>query len=237
MKQKQTVILLHGLFGRLSNWEHVIAHFQDDLDIHVPSLAIYDGPHQDILDYLVTDLDNYIRTLGLENVILIGNSLGGHVAILYAYSYFSNVKGLVLTGSSGLYENYAIGAFPRRHDYLYIKEKVSNTFFDPVIATKELVDDVFEIVGDNARCVRIMKAAKATQRNYVTELLPGLKSKVLLIWGIEDTITPPVVAEEFKRLIPDVELVYIENCGHAPMMERPEEFNAILARFITGFAR
>jgi pimeloyl-ACP methyl ester carboxylesterase len=225
---KQTIILLHGLFGGLSNWQHVVEHFQEDADIRIPPLPIYDEHKENILDYLVSALHNYIQSSGLRNVILIGNSLGGHVAILYAHRYPENVKSLVLTGSSGLYENYTIGSFPRRHDYSYIKQKVIDTFYDPAIATKELVDDVFEIVGDNRKCFRIIKTAKITQRSYVTDILPEIKTPVLLIWGMDDTITPPAVAEEFRELLADGELVYIPACGHAAMMERPDEFNIIL---------
>jgi pimeloyl-ACP methyl ester carboxylesterase len=229
---KQTIILLHGLFGGLSNWQHVVEHFQRDADIHIPPLPIYDEHKENMLDYLVNALHNYIKSSGLKDVILIGNSLGGHVAILYAHRYPENVKSLVLTGSSGLYENYTIGSFPRRHDYSYIQRKVTDTFYDPAIATKELVDGVFEIVRDNRKCIRIIKTAKTTQRSYVTDILPEITTPVLLIWGIDDTITPLRVAEEFKGLLPDAELVYIPECGHAPMMERPDEFNMILKRFI-----
>jgi len=229
---KQTIILLHGLFGSLSNWQHQTEYFQNDFDIHVPSLPIYDEHKENVLDYMVNALHKYIEAAAIKNVILVGNSLGGHVAILYAYKYQENVKSLVLTGSSGLYERFTMGTFPRRHDYLYIKRKVSDTFYDPATATKELVDEIFETVADNRKCLRIMKVAKTTQRNYVTDILPKITKPVLLIWGDEDIITPPRVAEEFKVLLSHADLVFLPNCGYAPMMEKPKEFNMILERFI-----
>lgn len=230
---KQSIVLLHGLFGGLSNWQQVVAHFAEDFDIHIPELPIYEEHKENILDYLVRSLHTYIQSLKLKNVVLIGNSLGGHIAILYAHQYPQNVKSLVLTGSSGLYENYMIGSFPRRHDYGYIRRKVMDTFYDPAIATKELVDDVFETVRDNQKAIRIIKTARVTQRSYVTDLLPGIHQPVLLIWGAQDTVTPPKVATQFRDLLPQASLVFIEACGHAPMMEKPVAFNRILAPFLT----
>ena len=229
---KRSIILLHGLFGGLSNWDHLVRHFGENFDVHILPLPIYDEHKEHILDYFVHALHNYIKSSGLRDVILIGNSLGGHIAILYAHKYPESVNSLVLTGSSGLYENYLIGSFPRRHDYSYIRRKVMDTFYDPAIATKQLVDDVFETVCDNYKAKRIIKTARVTQRSYVTDILPEIYKPVLLIWGTQDTVTPPKVAEQFKDLLPNATLVFIESCGHAPMMEQPGEFNRMLTRFL-----
>lgn len=177
---KQNIILLHGLFGGLSNWDHLISHFGEAFDIHMLPLPIYDEHKENILDYFVNALYGYIKLQELRDVILIGNSLGGHIAILYAHRYPETVNSLVLTGSSGLYENYMIGSFPRRHDYSYIRRKVVDTFYNPATATKALVDDVFETVNDNYKAVRIIKTARVTQRSYVTGILPEIHKPVSL---------------------------------------------------------
>lgn len=229
---KQNIVLLHGLFGGLSNWEHVAHHFSGHCNIYIPSLPIYEEHKEPLLDYFVRMLHSYLESLQLTDVILIGNSLGGHIAILYAHQYPARIEGLVLTGSSGLYENYMIGSFPRRHDYGYIQRKVRETFYNPTIATKALVDDVFATVNDNRKALRIISTAKFTQRNYVTGLLPHIHQPVLLIWGAQDIITPPKVAAQFASLLPHATLVFIEACGHAAMMEQPEQFNRSLAAFL-----
>ncbi|REG99495.1 alpha/beta fold hydrolase [Flavobacterium aquicola] len=229
---KQTIILLHGLFGGLSNWKTVTDHFQEYYNIYVPTMPLYDDHKIDELDYLVTWLENYTESLQLNNIILVGNSLGGHVAFLYTHRNLSNVKSLILTGSSGLYENNTLGSFPRRHSYSYIREHAANTFYDPAIATKELVDEVFEIVNDNRKCFKIIKTAKRAQRNQVTNLLAEINIPVLLIWGKEDRITPLHVAKDFHKMLPNSQLVEILNCGHAPMMEHPVQFNEILEDFL-----
>ena len=143
------------------------------------------------------------------------------------------IKSLILTGSSGLFENGMGDTYPRRGDYEYIKKKTQLTFYDPNIATKELVDEVYEIVNNRLRVVKIIALAKSAIRNNLGEELNQIKQPTLLVWGNNDTITPPFVGREFNRLIPNSELHFIDKCGHAPMMEVPDEFNRILHKFLT----
>ncbi|NML39460.1 alpha/beta fold hydrolase [Chitinophaga sp. G-6-1-13] len=229
---KQSMILLHGLFGGLSNWEGVIQHFGSRYDIHIPSLPIYDQHNQDNLEYLVRFLEQYIEQHKLEKPVLIGNSLGGHVAILFTHRHPDKVSRLVLTGSSGLHENNIMGNYPKRGNYEYIRERVAYTFYDPAIATDALVDEVLQITRNRIKCLRIVQTAKSAQRNYVASILPEIPTPTLLIWGEEDRVSPPDVAHEFQQLLPDVQLVMLSACGHAPMMERPEQFNRILEEFL-----
>jgi pimeloyl-ACP methyl ester carboxylesterase len=229
---KQSIILLHGLFGGLSNWETVVDYFGPAYDVHVPVLPIMDEHNDDELEYLVNWLYKYIDDAQLKNVILVGNSLGGHVAIIYTHRNPNNVRLLVLSGSSGLYEKNSLGSFPRRHSHSFIRKHVANTFYDPATATDQLVDEVFKIVGDNRKCLRIIRTSRKTQNSYVTDLLPQITLPVLLIWGREDNVTPTHVAEDFQQMLPNAQLVYFSKCGHVPMMEQPEEFNTVLENFI-----
>ena len=110
---------------------------------------------------------------------------------------------MVLTGSSGLYENAMGGSFPKREDRNYIKQKVEVTFYDPRSATDELVDECFAIVNDKAKLIRILSLAKSAIRHNMSDELKEILIPTCLIWGKQDTITPPDVAEEFHRLLPD----------------------------------
>ncbi|MCS3735376.1 pimeloyl-ACP methyl ester carboxylesterase [Mucilaginibacter dorajii] len=230
------MILLHGLFGALSNWEDVISHFKSDYNIHVPLLPIYDNYKGDGIEYMVKFLDDYIERNKLENVALVGNSLGGHVAIVYSYRYPQKVAFLVLTGSSGLYENTGVGGFVKRGNMAYIRERVAYTFYDAAVATNTLVTEVYQVTTNNEKCFAILKMAKSAQRNYVADILPRITTRTLLIWGKDDKITPLDVALQFKRFLPQVDLQVLENCGHAPMMERPGEFNCLLQSFLQDYA-
>jgi len=79
----------------------------------------------------------------------------------------------------------------------------------------------------------IVRTAKSAQRHYVADLLPAIIVPTLLIWGDNDNITPPHVAREFEQYLPNATLVMLKQCGHAPMMEVPDEFNRILHKFLT----
>ena len=114
----------------------------------------------------------------------------------------------------------------------YIRTKTQLTFYDPKTATDDLVNEVFEITNNRLKVIKIISLAKSAIRNNLGEELNQIHQPTLLIWGKNDTITPPFVAEEFKKLIPNSELHFIDKCGHAPMMEVPAEFNRILEVFL-----
>lgn len=229
----EPLVLLHGLFGALSNFKDLIEHFRHSYRVIVPMLPLFE---LDILHTTVGGLAKHVHKFlearDLQGVHLLGNSLGGHVALVHTLKHPERIKTLTLTGSSGLFENGMGDTYPRRGDYDYIKKKTELTFYDPAIATKELVDEVFEITRNRLKVIKIIALAKSAIRNNLGEELNGIKQPTLLVWGQNDTITPPFVAREFHRLIPNSELHFIDKCGHAPMMEQPDEFNVILESFL-----
>lgn len=230
----EPLVLLHGLFGALSNFEPLIEYFKQYNKVVVPMLPLLD---MDILHTSVGGLakfvNKFIETRGYTGVHLLGNSLGGHVGLVYVIKNNpSQIKSIILTGSSGLFENGMGDSYPKRGDYEYIRKKTEYTFYDPAMATKELVDEVFEITNNRLKVIKIIVLAKSAIRNNLGEELSQIKQPTLLIWGNNDNITPPFVAKEFNKLIPNSELHFIDKCGHAPMMEVPAEFNAILHKFL-----
>ena len=229
------LIVLHGLFGALSNFNDVLHYFSDRYKVVIPLMPIYELP---VADTNVKRLSAFVREFvtykGFDKFTLLGNSLGGHVSLVYTSLYPEQVNRLILTGSSGLYENSMGGSFPRREDHEFIRKKVEFTFYDPANATKELVDEVYAIINDKEKLIRILSLAKSAIRHNMTDELGRMKLPVCLIWGRNDNITPPDVAEEFHRLLNDSELFWIDECGHAPMMEKPKEFNAILDKWLCG---
>jgi pimeloyl-ACP methyl ester carboxylesterase len=131
-----------------------------------------------------------------------------------------------------LYESAFGTAFPKRGDYEYIKTKTAATFYDPATASKELVDEVFSIVNDRGKAIRVVATAKSAVRHNLGDKLHKIKAPTLLIWGLQDIVTPPFVGEKFHELIEDSRLHMLDKCGHAPMMEKPEEFNVLLDAFL-----
>jgi len=229
----QPIVILHGLMGGLSNFEGVMNYFSPKgYRVIIPELPVYTMP---VLSTSVKSLSEFLHDFivhkELKDVILLGNSLGGHIGLLYTKNYPEFVKGLVITGSSGLYENNLGDGYPKRGDYEYIKKKSQDVFYDPEVATKEIVDEVFESVNDRNKLVRTLALAKSAIRHNMAKELPNMKTPTAIIWGAEDSVTPPNVAEEFNQLLPDSNLYWIKKCGHAPMMEHPHRFNEILEQW------
>jgi len=231
--QGESLVLLHGLFGALSNFENLIEYFRQHNKVIVPILPLFE---LDILHSTVGGIAKFVHRFlearDLKNVHLLGNSLGGHVALIHVLKHPERIKSLILTGSSGLFENGMGDSYPKRGDYEYIKNKTELTFYDPKTATKELVDEVYGIINNRIKAIKIISLAKSAIRNNLGEELNQIKQPTLLIWGNNDNITPPFVAREFNKLIPNSELHFIDKCGHAPMMEVPDEFNIILHKFL-----
>ena len=234
----ETLMLCHGLFGALSNFSDLIEKFRHTHKVVVPILPLFD---LDILHTTVSGLEKHIAAFiehkNYTNIHLLGNSLGGHVALVYILKHPERVKSLTLTGSSGLFENAMGDSYPKRGDYEYIKNKTAQTFYDPAVATPELVDEVFEITKNRIKVIKIIALAKSAIRHNLGEELNQIQQPTLLIWGKNDIVTPPFVAEEFKKLIPNSQLHFIDKCGHAPMMEVPVEFNSILEKFLGSLSK
>jgi pimeloyl-ACP methyl ester carboxylesterase len=230
----EPLVLLHGLFGALSNFADLIEYFRNHYKVIVPMLPLFE---LDLLHTTVGGLEKFVHKFiehrNYRNLHLLGNSLGGHVALVHVLKHPERIRSIILTGSSGLFESGMGDTYPKRGDYEYIKKKTALTFYDPATASKELVDEVYEIVNNRLKALKIIALAKSAIRNNLGEELNQIKQPTLLIWGNNDAITPPFVGREFQRLIPNSELHFIDKCGHAPMMEVPDEFNRILHKFLT----
>jgi pimeloyl-ACP methyl ester carboxylesterase len=228
----EVLLLLHGLFGALSNWKDVLDHFSKDYKVVIPLMPIFE---MNILKLSVEGLSNYIYDFmeykGFKKVNFLGNSLGGHVALVFLKKHPEMVHSLILTGSSGLYENAFGDSYPRKGDKQYLRERISLTFYDPKSTTDELVDEVHSTLQDKGKVLRLLTMAKSAIRHNMRKDIPNFTLPVCLIWGKQDTITPLNVGEEFNTLFPDSELHIIDECGHAPMMEQPQQFNRIATEF------
>ena len=216
--------------GGLSNFDGVVNFFpQHGYKVVIPELPIYTLP---ILKTNIKNISTYIKEFidhrQYKDVILLGNSLGGHIGLLTTKFYPKSIKALVITGSSGLYESAMGESYPKRGDYDYIKKKAENVFYDPKVATKEIVDEVYKTVNDRGKLIRTLAIAKSAIRHNMAKDLPNMPQPTCIIWGKQDDVTPPNVAEEFHEKLPNSDLFWIDKCGHAAMMEHPEEFNNIL---------
>ncbi len=227
------IILLHGLMGGCDNFGEMVDFISEEYHVYGLDLKLFEGK---LLKVSVKNLSDYLykfmNQLELKSAVLIGNSMGGHIALIFAKEHPEMVDGMILTGSSGLFENSLGSSFPRRGDKDYIRTKAEEVFYDPKVATDELVDRVFAIANNRISVLKLIGYAKSAIRHNMAKDIPNLKQKTCLIWGVEDKVTPPHVAKEFHKLLPNSELNWIPKCGHAPMWEHPKPFSEIVLKWL-----
>ena len=235
--QGETLILLHGLFGTLDNFQYLLKDFGKTYNVIAPIMPVFELPLRHVsVAGLVDFMAGFVDFKKLSKFHILGNSLGGHISLLYALKEPSHILSIILTGSSGLYEKAMGTTFPRREDKEYIRKKIQSTFYDPASASDAMIDEVFAAVNDRGKVIRAISMAKSALRHNLADKLGQINTPTLLIWGKQDAITPPFVGEKFKELLPNATLFFIDKCGHAPMLERPEEFNKYLTDFLNKLA-
>lgn len=230
----QPIVLLQGLMGGLSNFTQLIDYFSSKgYKVYFPELPIYDLPILNTnLSSLAKHVAKFIEDEVKQPAIVVGNSMGGHIGLILTLSRPELVKYLVLTGSSGLYERSFGDSFPRKNDRDYIRKKAEEVFYDPKVATEELVDEVFAVVNDRGKGIKTVMLARSAIKHNMEKDLHKIAVPTCIIWGKQDNVTPPEVAIEMDRIIPNSELHWIDHCGHAAMMEKPQEFNELLLQFL-----
>jgi pimeloyl-ACP methyl ester carboxylesterase len=224
------IVLLQGLMGGLSNFSNMMDYFSDrGYKVYFPDLPIYD---MSILNTNLTSLAKFVAKF-IEEVVnepctLVGNSMGGHVGLILTLARPDLIKQLVITGSSGLYERSFGDSFPRKSDRNYIQKKAEEVFYDPSVATQELVDEVFSVANDRGKGIKTVMLARSAVKHNMEKELHKITVPTCIIWGKQDNVTPPDVAVKMDKLIPNSDLFWIDKCGHAAMMEKPDQFNQIL---------
>jgi 2-hydroxy-6-oxonona-2,4-dienedioate hydrolase len=226
------IVMLHGMFGGPENWSALIPHLPRNWYPFIPKIPFFDdeislNSISAVFDYV----QSYCNNIDSDHVLLMGNSLGGHIAALLAVNITEKVRGLILTGSSGLFERGFTkipGTRPHRE---WIYEKCCEVFFDSCHVTDTLIQDVQEVIYNRRKARILIQLAKSAKRDNIAEKLTQITCPTLLIWGKQDQITHREVALEFQRSISNSALVFLDNCGHVPMMEHPAEFGHEVARW------
>lgn len=221
--------MLHGILGQASNWAELFPHIPScccGAALHFP---LFDsGSRLDSLDQLTDYAAGFIASLDAKQVVLAGNSLGGHVALRLALRLPQRVAGLVLAGSSGLAERTfgtVPGLYPSRE---WIAERVREVFYDPACISTALIDEVSQVLYSRRSLRRLVNLFVSARRDNMESQLGAVRCPALLVWGRQDVVTPAEAARQFHALLPDSELHFLEHCGHVPMIERPQAFAQLL---------
>lgn len=230
-----SLVMLHGLFGKLTNFEPVLPHILPQIDVWVPELPLYsDQDGTDTVAGLSRWLSSWLEKNGIETAVLLGNSLGGHIALDCAIGGNDRVQGLILVGSSGLFDTGFGDSIPRRFDRDYIRQKASEAFHNYEVDS-DMVEEIHSVITNRLLLGKLVRLARSARQANTEPMLPHIAVPTCIVWGENDRITPPQVARKFHSLIPGSDLKWIPECGHVPMMEQPKTFASILNDILLGF--
>lgn len=231
------IVFLHGLVGLNEHWLDVArgaSRRSRCVMLELPLLGLRgeDCSIAGVTELTIRFLEQQVRPLGGPPPILVGNSFGGHVALRVALDRPDLVRGLVLAGSSGLIEKSMVREVQIRPTREWLSEKIGELFHDRSKMRQADLDRAFAELSERGSARAMIKLSRSARRNHLGKKIGNITSPTLLIWGKQDIVTPPEAAEQFLKLIPDSRIVWLEPCGHAPMMECPDPFAEALLGFM-----
>jgi pimeloyl-ACP methyl ester carboxylesterase len=184
------------------------------------------------LEELVDHVTDLIFALELPPAVMCGNSLGGLVSIEMCLRHPERVRGLVLAGSAGIFERSLTSGERPKPSREFVRSIALDIFADPALITEDMVEEWYASVLDRDYVRFLLRVSRATRDHRLDHELHRLDVPTLIVWGRDDKVTPPPVAEEFKSKITHSRLVYIDDCGHAPCLEKPGAFTEHLREFL-----
>lgn len=231
-REASPVVLIPGLFAGGWIWkptrDSLVADGFSVATLSEP-LAALDTPTASI-DALRSVLTGVLDHYEIHRAVLCGNSLGALVALDAAYHHPNRVAAVVISGCPGL-ENGALRSTGTlcRPDPTEIAEKM---FFDRSVIPEELIEQSLAAVSDRHRQMNIIRYLIAIRQYDIKRCLSGVLCDLLMIWGENDMIAPVEAWEHHLHLIARGSLHKVPRCGHSPMIEKPDDFNSILSRFL-----
>lgn len=271
-KTKPVLVMIHGGFGSLHNWEGWIPELKNDYRLISMDLLGHGltGKYPANIYDRHTERDavhQLLQKLGIDKYTVTGNSFGGGIALEMALKYPDEVTGLVLVDSEGVpngedgYDtslfnddepmtpadpDFTKPSFMERIGSKFIGNRVIKTTLDSMVHNKALLTD--EFVDYYARFLRhsgnresqllmFRQGMYLISQNPPTDLRPRLKDincPTLIIQGKQDTLVPMSVAEIFNQEIPSSQLAVIDEAGHMPMIEKPEESAQAVKKFMSN---
>ncbi len=228
-------VFLHGLVGLNEHWEDVAARVRGRVRcvrFELPLLRLR-GEHCSI--HGATALtERFLREYLREPAVLVGNSFGGHVATRLAIEQPGLVRGLVLAGASGILEKSMVSDIQIRPSREWLSRKIGELFFDQTHMREADLDRAHKELSDRGGARAMIKLSRSARKDHLRDRMREIRVPTLLVWGKQDVVTPPEAAVGFNKAIPASRLVWFDNCGHVPMVERPEEFAAAMLEFAGG---
>jgi pimeloyl-ACP methyl ester carboxylesterase len=231
------VVLLPGLFAAGWMWDETCAHLaQHGWGVVRVRDALAARPETAAgIEALREALQAVLERLELRRVNLCGNSLGALVALDFTTHHPERVASAVLSGVPGLSPDVNIGTgLPRDVRREHLVELARRLFHDPARATPVMIDRTQALLSERRHVANVLRGLRAACDYPTADALSRLTCRTLLVWGANDGVTPAAPWKRIARTVPRCTFRTVPRCGHSPMVERPDEFNRLLLRFLAG---
>jgi len=234
------LLYLHGAGGN-AGWQPFHEELAKSYKVYAPSLPGFDGTSRPDWIGSITDVAHFghslATTLGLEQYILMGSSMGGWVSAEMAARDRHQIKGLVLIDPVGIKpekgeitEIFMVGSDTRLKQRFYDTSQVAN--YDQY--TQELTSDQANMQHSNQAMASRLCWRPYMNNPSLSHYLADVTTPALVIWGKQDAIVPAECGELYQKALANATLKVIDHCGHSPQIEKPQEFHAALFEFLSG---
>jgi 2-hydroxy-6-oxonona-2,4-dienedioate hydrolase len=239
--QGPNLIFVHGLGGQAANWAANIGPLSAKYHVYALDQIGFGHSDKPLIDYKIATfvdfLQAFMQTLGIHKATLVGNSLGGWIAVDFTAQHPEMVDKLVLVDAAGVRPEGGLHRLPVDLNPASLdgmRKVLEFIFYNKQAITDELVRHAFEgrlKNGDGYTIQRVMAGIFDTDQ-FEDGRLGSIHAPTLVLWGHDDLLTPLSSGERFQNGIPGAKLVIIDHCGHVPQAEKPQEFNKALLDFL-----
>lgn len=238
-----TVILLHGLGGSSQAWQFNIGPLAEKFHVVVPDQIGFGKSDKPFVNYRIRTyvdfLDEFCRELKIERATLVGNSMGGWIAVMFAATFPERVDKLVLVDAAG----YAPPKdFDKRTLYALnpttkagMKTLVAKVFYNQMFSTDIAIRQAMaaRLAAGDGYTINSISESILRGEDFLDDVVKTIKRPTLIVWGRQDGLVPLAEGERFNKDIAGSKLIVIDQCGHVPNVEKPGEFNAAVLKFLT----
>ena len=237
-----TVILLHGLGGSTQVWQFNIAALAEKYHVVVPDQIGFGKSDKPLVNYRIRTyvdfLDQFCKQLKIERATLVGNSMGGWIAAMFTAAFPDRVDKLVLVDAAGYTPPKDIdtrtfyGLNPTTREGMKIL--VAKVFYNKAFQTDAAIDLAIaaRLAAGDGYTINSITDSIVRGEDFLDDVVKTIKRPTLIIWGRQDGLVPLAEGEHFNKDIAGSKLIVIDQCGHAPNVEKPGEFNAAVLKFL-----
>jgi len=252
--QGDPVVLLHGLGVFAESWLYNIPVLAKRFSVYAPDLIGFGRSDKPKISYDMEVFDRFLlgflNSIEVKRAVLVGNSLGGGIALYFALSHPDRVEKLVLVDPALIGRDVSWGlrilSIPLLGRVLIgkgskeeLRRALSSSFYDPKFLTDDWVEEAYRISklpGIKHPFLSVIRNGVSLwgiKRRYVLiNRLHELSMPVLIVWGEEDRVISVRYAYAAYYRIKNAKLIIFEGCGHAPQIERYTQFNKAVLEFL-----